>query len=100
MTLQTEITGAAALEQTAESTDGTIVNSPFCREIRSKKYYFLQEMPTETIIFAMPATIAGACARCRSLGRTVTGAAGRLHDRPLLLPFSFPRRSLIRCETE
>lgn len=24
-----------------------VVNSPFCRDIRSKKYYFLQEMPTE-----------------------------------------------------
>lgn len=24
-----------------------IVTSPFCRELRSKKYYFLQEMPTE-----------------------------------------------------
>jgi len=24
-----------------------IINSPFCRELRSKKYFFLEEMPTE-----------------------------------------------------
>lgn len=34
----------------AAATTATVmpaVNSPFCRDIRSKKYYFLQEMPTE-----------------------------------------------------
>lgn len=36
---------APILEDTAE-THLEIVQSPFCREIRSKKYYFLQEMPT------------------------------------------------------
>ena len=24
-----------------------VVNSPFCRELRSKRYFYLQEMPTE-----------------------------------------------------
>ncbi|MCW3050900.1 MAG: hypothetical protein JWN14_70 [Chthonomonadales bacterium] len=24
-----------------------IITSPFCRELRSKKYFFLEEMPTE-----------------------------------------------------
>lgn len=36
-------TSVAAYEETAT----TVLQSPFCSELRSKKYYFLQEMPTE-----------------------------------------------------
>jgi hypothetical protein len=32
----------------AEEATANAAQSPFCRELRSKKYYFLQEMPTET----------------------------------------------------
>ena len=43
MTVEEKTINAKAAEQSAVP----VVNSPFCREIRSKKYYFLQEMPTE-----------------------------------------------------
>lgn len=43
MSMEKETTGAT----TAEATAPNVVQSPFCRDIRSKKYYFLQEMPTE-----------------------------------------------------
>lgn len=33
--------------QPVEPTAPMVVMSPFCRELRSKKYFFLQEMPTE-----------------------------------------------------
>lgn len=48
MSLDNEATGTVTTEPTTEPAAGGMVNSPFCREIRSKKYYFLQEMPTET----------------------------------------------------
>ena len=32
--------------ETAAEADNKVVQSPYCRQIRSKKYYFLQEMPT------------------------------------------------------
>ena len=41
--METKTTGSAA----AEPAVAPLVASPFCRDIRSKKYYFLQEMPTE-----------------------------------------------------
>jgi hypothetical protein len=37
------VTQAAEREPTASE----VAQSPFCREIRSKRYYFLQQMPTE-----------------------------------------------------
>lgn len=46
-------TGVDAITTDSEQTgtDGTaaagVVPSPYCREIRSKRYFFLREMPTE-----------------------------------------------------
>jgi hypothetical protein len=34
-------------EQERSTTDTRTVQSPYCREIRSKRYFFLREMPTE-----------------------------------------------------
>jgi len=34
-------------EGTAASGAAEIMQSPYCREIRSKRYFFLREMPTE-----------------------------------------------------
>lgn len=34
-------------EQTPAAADNQPVQSPYCREIRSKRYFFLREMPTE-----------------------------------------------------
>jgi len=31
----------------AETPNSGLLQSPYCRELRSKKYFFLQEMPTE-----------------------------------------------------
>ena len=45
--MDNEKTGATSTEQTAAPVANETVSSPYCREIRSKKYYFLQEMPTE-----------------------------------------------------
>ncbi len=46
MSLDTTITAGVPAGST-ESRSGNSVQSPFCREIRSKRYYFLREMPTE-----------------------------------------------------
>lgn len=34
-------------EYTSEPAETSGIQSPFCREIRSKRYYFLQQMATE-----------------------------------------------------
>jgi hypothetical protein len=35
-------------EETTLHTEGSaVIRSPYCRELRSKRYYFLQQMPTE-----------------------------------------------------
>ncbi|MCW3100727.1 MAG: hypothetical protein JWL77_6345 [Chthonomonadaceae bacterium] len=44
MSVEKETNGATQSTTTAVT---PVMNSPFCRELRSKKYYFLQEMPTE-----------------------------------------------------
>lgn len=36
----------AILADDANDAEASVVESPYCRDIRSKKYYFLQEMPT------------------------------------------------------
>ena len=43
MIVEQETTDVTATAPTVEPR----MNSPFCRDIRSKKFYFLQEMPTE-----------------------------------------------------
>jgi hypothetical protein len=43
MSQETETTTASAATHSTENA----LQSPFCRELRSKKYYFLQQMPTE-----------------------------------------------------
>ena len=43
----TDIGGNGNMETATKMGQEEIVTSPFCRELRSKKYYFLQEMPTE-----------------------------------------------------
>jgi hypothetical protein len=45
--MDNETTGVAPTEQASTPAANGGMNSPYCREIRSKKYYFLQEMPTE-----------------------------------------------------
>ena len=40
----TQIAGESG---TIENTSGSEAQSPFCRELRSKKYYFMQDTPTE-----------------------------------------------------
>ncbi len=45
-----EETGTLSTEPTTQETDAAasaVQQSPFCRELRSKRYYFLREMPTE-----------------------------------------------------
>jgi len=46
MSLDVSVRDDAAGESAAQGST-EIVNSPFCREIRSKRFFFLREMPTE-----------------------------------------------------
>lgn len=47
MAQETGIIPTREIITTTGSETVNLVQSPYCREIRSKKYYFMQEMPTE-----------------------------------------------------